>query len=61
MDEVWVLGVLTPVRSQKRKDDPIDHASGVRGVRRNVKIRILRLLIGLRDYSVAFNRQLHTD
>jgi len=56
VDEVRVLGVLTPVRSQKRKDDPVDHASGVRRVWRNIKIWILRLLIGLRDYFVAFVR-----
>ena len=57
MDEVRVLGILTPVRSEKRKDDPIDHASGVRRVWRNIQVGILRLLIGLRDYSIAFNGQ----
>jgi hypothetical protein len=49
---------LTPLRSQKQKYDPIDHASGVRRVRRDIQIWIFRLLlIGLRDYSVAFDHQ----
>jgi hypothetical protein len=46
-----------PVRSQKQKDDPVDHASGVCRERRDIKIWVLRLLIGLRDYSIAFDCQ----